>query len=67
MNHLVQVRDEPIGVYPGAEEAVRSDGHLVLGAEHEKRQKWNHSGDNQRSPHRSHTAHQIVGPGRRFL
>src|SRR5450755_3883480 len=67
VNHLVQVRDEPSRVYPGAEEAVGSNGHLVLGAEHEERQKWNYAGNNQRSPHRSHTAHQIVRPGWRLL
>src|ERR1022692_1080522 len=67
MNHLVQLRDEPSRVSPGAEEAVCSNGHLVLGTEHEKHQKWNHAGNNQRSPHRSHTAHQIIRPGWRFL
>src|ERR1017187_5644360 len=67
VNHLVQVRNEPSRVYSGAEKAAGSNGHLVLGAEHEERQKWNHSGNNQRSPHRSHTAHQISRPGWRFL
>ena len=41
--------------------------HLVLGAQHEKRQEWNHAGNNQRSPHRSNTAHQIGRPGWGFL
>ena len=36
-NHQAQVRDESSRVCPGTEEAIHSDGHLVLGAEHEKR------------------------------